>query len=246
MRIACSVAIALSLLFLVGTAGAQDPAKVGPNIYKCTFENERARLCEIRFKPGDSIPVHSHPDHIVYVISGGKLRITPVGGAASDVEFKPGQVIWIPAEAHSGVNIGSTDVRGLVIELKDPAHMDSTAQALMQMERDWAKAMMSGDNATMDRIIASDWVLTDPMGHRTSRAEAVADLRSGALKFESTVALDMEVRVFGDTALVSGRTRDKGKFKGQDISGDYRFTDVFVKRDGRWQAVSTHVTKVAP
>jgi ketosteroid isomerase-like protein len=116
----------------------------------------------------------------------------------------------------------------------------------MQMERDWAKAMMSGDNATMDRIIASDWVLTDPMGHRTSRAEAVGDLRSGALKFESTVPLDMEVRVFGDTALVSGRTRDKGTFKGQDISGDYRFTDVFVKRDGRWQAVSTQVTKVAP
>lgn len=246
MRATCSVAIALSLLFLVSTAGGQDPAKVGPNIYKCTFENERARVCEIRFKPGDSIPVHSHPDHIVYVTSGGKLRITPTKGAPTEADFKPGQVLWIPAEAHSAVNVGSTDVRALVIELKDPAYVDPTAQAVMQMERDWARAMMSGDNATMDRIMASDWVLTDPSGRRTTRAEAMADLRSGALKFESTVPMDMEVRVFGDTAVVTGRTRDKGTYKGQDISGDYRFTDVFVKRDGRWQAVSTQVTKVAP
>lgn len=245
MRTTCSVAIALSLLILVSTAGAQDPAKVGPNIYKCTFENERARVCEIRFKPGDSIPVHSHPDHIVYVISGGKLRITPTKGAPAEADVKPGQVLWFPAEAHSAVNVGSTDVRGLVIELKD-THVDSTAQAVMQLERDWAKALVAGDTATIERITASDWVMTDPGGNRTARAESLAEMRSGALKFESMTPLDMEVRVYGDTAIVNGRSRDKLTYKGQDMSGEYRFTDVFVKRDGRWQAVSSAVTRVMP
>jgi ketosteroid isomerase-like protein len=55
---------------------------------------------------------------------------------------------------------------------------------------------------------------------------------------------DLKVKVYGDTAIVSGQTTDKGKYKGQDISGTYRFTDVFVKRDGKWMAVSTHVTPV--
>ena len=245
MRTTYSVIIALSLLFLVGTAGAQDPAKVGPGIYKCTFENERARLCEIRFKPGESIPVHSHPDHIVYVLTAGKLRITPAGGAPADAELKVGQVLWIPAEAHSAVNVGPGDLRAVVIELKN-THVDSTAQAIMQLERDWAKALVAGDTATIERITASDWMMTDPGGNRSARAESLAELRSGALKFESTIPLDMEVKVYGDTAIVNGRSRDKGTYKGQDISGEYRFTDVFVKRDGRWQAVSSVVTRVVP
>lgn len=234
------------LLVCLTPMAAQDPAKVGPKIYNCVFENERIRICEIRFKPGDSIAVHSHPDHALYVMEAGRIRITPKGGSGSDADFTVGQTVWIPAESHSAVNTGKTNVRALVIEVKESPSMDPVERAVIQMEREWADAMMKGDMATLDRIVASDWTLVNPMGQTQTRAAAMADLRSGDLKFESTTAQDLKVRVFGDTAVVTGMTNDKGTYKGQDISGQYQFTDVFVKRDGRWQAVSTHVTKVMP
>jgi len=56
---------------------------------------------------------------------------------------------------------------------------------------------------------------------------------------------DMKVHVYGDTAIVTGLNTTKGTFKGKDTSGAYRFTDVFVKRDGRWQVVATRASLVA-
>jgi quercetin dioxygenase-like cupin family protein len=102
----------------VGTAVAQDPVTVGPDIYKCTFENAHTRLCEVTFKPGAKIGMHSHPDHLVYVLSPGKLRITRAGGESQEAELKAGATLWIPAETHQAENIGSTEVKSLVIEYK--------------------------------------------------------------------------------------------------------------------------------
>jgi ketosteroid isomerase-like protein len=118
-------------------------------------------------------------------------------------------------------------------------------QDLMQIERDWAAAMVKKDTAALGRFTADDWVFTAPDGRLQTRAEIEAELGSGDLKFESSTVDDLKVRVFGDTAIVTGRTTDKGQYKGQDISGQYRFTDIFVKRNGRWQSVSTHVSRIA-
>ncbi len=222
-------------------AFSQDPVKVGPRIYKCVFENERTRVCEVTFKPGDRIAVHSHPDHLVYAMSSGKLRITPAGKDAAEAEVKPGMVLWIPAESHSAVNVGNTDVRLVVVEMKD---VNPDEMALLEIQREWGKALIAGDTMAMNRFVAPEWTLTNPMGHVETKADADAALRSGDLDFESMTPQDLKVKVYGDTAIVSGQTTDKGKYKGQDISGTYRFTDVFVKRDGKWMAVSTHVTPV--
>lgn len=244
MRMFRMVLIPMLLVLFIVPLFAQDPAKVGSNVYKCTFENERMRLCEIRFKAGDAIAKHSHPAHLIYAMTAGTLRITGANGTAQDAEFKPGMTVWTAMpDTHSAVNIGKTELRGLVIELKEPPPM-TTEQTLLQMESDWGKAMAGGDMAALDAIIAPDWSMTSPDGQRSTRAESMADLRSGALKFESMVPSGIEVKMFGDTAIVTGTSKDKGTYKGQDISGEYRFTDVFVKRDGKWMAVSTHVTRV--
>lgn len=229
------------LILMVVPVSAQDPPKVGPTIYKCILENDQVRLCEIRFRPGDRIGAHSHPNHAVYVTSPGKLRITASNGQATDAEFKVGDAIWIPAETHSAVNVGNTELRAVVFELKENDPVKST---LLGMEHDWGTAMMKGDWAALDRIMAPDWVLTAPDGTVQTRDQALADLRSGALKFESMVPSQVEVRLFGDTAIITGISDDRTTYKGQDVSGRYRFTDVFVNRDGKWQAVSTHVTPV--
>ena len=131
-----SLRIAASLLFLAGLcaltaapAAAQDPAKVAPEAYKCTFENERVRVCEVTAKPGAKIPTHSHPDHFAYVISPGKMRITKADGTATEADFTPGAVIWIPAETHRGENIGATEIKVVVVELKEPAPAKAGAHA---------------------------------------------------------------------------------------------------------------------
>ena len=111
----------LVAVFALGASSAlaQDPAKVGPNIYKCTFDNDRVRLCEVTFKPGAKIPVHSHPDHVAYVIRGGTLAVTGEDGKAQEFALKPGQALWLPAQSHSAVNKGKGEVKLVVVELKE-------------------------------------------------------------------------------------------------------------------------------
>jgi ketosteroid isomerase-like protein/quercetin dioxygenase-like cupin family protein len=223
---------------------AQDAAKVGPDVYKCILENDMVRVCEVTFKPGASVAVHSHPQHLVYVITPGKLKITPVGAAPVEVDFKPGQAVWSPAETHSAINAGKTELRGLVVELKEA--QDPVAAAIMNMEKEWMEAMLAGNAAKIGTFLADDWVFTDPGGQRMTRTQMLDDFRSGALKIESSVPGEVKVNVYGDTAIVNGSSKDKGTYKGMDISGDYVFTDVFVKRDGQWRAVSSAVTRVMP
>lgn len=125
------------------------------------------------------------------------------------------------------------------------AQSGNVEQTLIQMERDWAQALARSDQAALDRILAADFMVTDADGRLLTKAQSDAQRKSGALKYTAFTADDFKVRVFGDTAIVTGRSTVKGAQNGNDISGQERFTDVFVRRDGRWQAVSTHVSRVA-
>ena len=115
--------IVWTALLVVGLAVrlalAQDPMQVGPHIYKLLFENERGRVFEVRFKPGEKIALHAHPDHVVYVFGDGKLPLSSPDGRAVEVVLKAGQTLWIPAETHAAENVGSTDAHSLVVELKE-------------------------------------------------------------------------------------------------------------------------------
>jgi len=117
-------------------------------------------------------------------------------------------------------------------------------QALMQMERDWTEAQLKKDVATLDKILADDWVAQTPDGTQT-KAQALADLKSGDFKQDSWTPGDMQARVFGETAVVTGTHYEKSSYKGKDISGHYVWTDVFVKRQGRWQAVASQWSLLA-
>ena len=120
-------------------------------------------------------------------------------------------------------------------------------QELMQLERDSAAAAVKGDTTFLDRHTAANYVGTDPIGGVGDRAMMMADAKAGNPKFETLDLDDMSVRMAGkDAAVVTGRATVKGKLKsGMDISGQYRFTDVWVKQDGRWQLMTWQATKVA-
>ena len=118
----------------------------------------------------------------------------------------------------------------------------SVEQFLMQMERNWAKAIVERDVAKIREIVAADVMLTTPDGTVQSLDEDLAEMQSGAFTAELYDSFDMRVKLYGDCAVVTGKTKLKGKYNGEDVQEQFRWTDTFVKRKGRWQVVASQAT----
>lgn len=114
--------------------------------------------------------------------------------------------------------------------------LPSVATVLMQMERDWSRAGIRKDFKTLDRIMADDWVSVDLQGNVITKTRALDAVRAAASSGQSIELGAMKVRVFGSTAIVTGT--------GKDSSARYAWMDVFVKRNGRWQAVASQSTRL--
>jgi ketosteroid isomerase-like protein len=116
---------------------------------------------------------------------------------------------------------------------------------LTQMEDDWGQAVLKKDAVALGKILADDWVGQYPF-YTINKAEELAYISSGEIKVESTNTSAMNVRVFGNAAVVTGTDVEKGTFKGKDTSGRYLWTDVFIKRHGHWQVVASQETLMPP
>ncbi len=136
----------------------------------------------------------------------------------------------------------------LVSALPGSADAKDTAKdekELLQIERDWAQAAVKNDTATMAKLLGDDYIWQGPAGAAT-KAEMLADLKSGDTKIESMTLGDMKVRIFGDAAIVIGSDDEKSSYKGKDTSGHYTWIDVYAKRKGHWHAVATQATLMPP
>ena len=109
--------IFLTGLFLAAT-GAYSQIPVG----KVTLENEKVKVVSIEFKPGDITKIHSHPDNVTYVLKGGKMEYTDKGKKPQVVDYKDGETIWMPAVTHIAKNVGTANIKLLVVELKPVTH----------------------------------------------------------------------------------------------------------------------------
>ena len=123
--------ISMATIAIVGSmviaVWAQDPTKVGPEIYKMILENDRVRVNEIHFKVGEHIDFHQHPDHVIYWTQAGTLRVFNRGADSVDVTGSVGQAMFLPACTHAATNIGKTEIRLVQVELKEPVAAKSTA-----------------------------------------------------------------------------------------------------------------------
>jgi ketosteroid isomerase-like protein len=117
-------------------------------------------------------------------------------------------------------------------------------QSLRMMSGDLIQAYPKHEVAVLDRILADDLTVINPDGSSGDKAGEIGGLRSGKLKLESVINDDMKVRVFGETAVVTGRATIRGQIDGREIRDQNRYTSVFVKRRGRWQVIALHVTRV--
>ena len=117
-------------------------------------------------------------------------------------------------------------------------------EELLKLEKEFAEAIVKNDPEAIARLVADDWVIIDPNGQIIDRTRFFEVIKSGALTHDMMESEDFRVRVYGDSAVVTAITSTKAKFMGQEFSTQERATDVFVRRDGRWWCVLTHLTKL--
>jgi len=111
------------LLALSTNVYAQDIMKVGTSLpNKVLLDNDQVRVILVESVPGAVTPWHSHPNHVLYALTDGKLEITDQGKKATVLEFKAGQALYFPAVTHTVKNIGTTTAKMILTELK-PAKM---------------------------------------------------------------------------------------------------------------------------
>ena len=123
---------------------------------------------------------------------------------------------------------------------------DSAEQAaireIVDMERQSREASIHRDADFSQRTLAEDYVAITPLGQVTTKQDTLSARKSGQLRYDTINVSDMVVRVYGDTAVVTARADVKGHQLGEDFSGPYRYTRVWVRRTGHWQAVSYQAT----
>ena len=116
-------------------------------------------------------------------------------------------------------------------------------EELLKLENEFAKAVTDNDADAVDGLLADDWIIVDPDGGIIDKARFLGVIKSGALSHEMMESADLRVRLYGNSAVVTGLTTTKGKFMGQDFTSCERATDIFVKQNDRWQCVFTQLTR---
>ena len=122
---------------------------------------------------------------------------------------------------------------------------ESPADAVQKLERAWLDAYEQHDEKAMNAIVADDFTITFPKGSMQSKAQILASLKGPrpagrSIKFHTE---DVQARVYGDTVILIGRVVTEYQRDGQTASKEeQRYTDTYVKRNGRWQVVASHLS----
>src|SRR3954451_15506688 len=117
-------------------------------------------------------------------------------------------------------------------------------QEIRAAEKLWNESRVRADVAALGTLLDDAWTVTHGDGTINTKAEYLADLKSGARKFFADVKQDdFTVRVYGETAVAAGLSDSKVEYKGKPSGGALRFTRVYMKRDGRWVMITSHATR---
>ena len=118
-------------------------------------------------------------------------------------------------------------------------------QELIKLEEEWHNAYVKRDATPLERILADEYIAVGGSGRSISKVQAVEGLKNDTTTYEYSTPYDMDFRFYDDAVVVIGRTKEKGKSQdGTEFSVEYRWTDVFVKRQGRWQCVAAQVVRI--
>jgi ketosteroid isomerase-like protein len=121
---------------------------------------------------------------------------------------------------------------------------DKVREEIRALETARNEAIVHGDAAALERMTSDDYTFITLRGELRTKAEIVKGFSSGAFKYGSREISDLNIRVYENAAVVTGRSSQKGTENGKDYSGDYRFTRVYVKQNGQWLTVALQATRV--
>jgi len=122
----------------------------------------------------------------------------------------------------------------------DTPHTKTVVGTITDLERSWAAAIVAKDTTTLDRLLAAEFNGTSPTGASYSKEMAIGDLKAGVYVVDRMDLDQISVNVYGNTAVAFTSQREKSRYGNEDFSGHYFYTDVWVKKNGRWQVVASH------
>jgi ketosteroid isomerase-like protein len=122
----------------------------------------------------------------------------------------------------------------------------SEVATLTKLSDDWDKAIVRKDEKAIAGNMAEDFRQIDGYGEVHDKRAFVADLVDSKLTINPYTVEEFDVRVYGDTALLSGRTHMTGSYESKPFTSDYRYIDIYVRKNGTWKIVSVQITKFPP
>jgi ketosteroid isomerase-like protein len=122
---------------------------------------------------------------------------------------------------------------------------DVNVKELQRLETVWNEAHERGDASALDDLWADDLEVAVPKMPVMTKAEVLGFARSGRMKFLHYSTSDLRVRVYRDSAVVTGRLQRTRTLNGNEVSDDWRFTKAYVREAGRWRVVSFHASEIA-
>ncbi len=178
-------------------------------------------------------------EHITITSRTGEILLARVVGEYSR-DWKRQEQTW-----EGSTDNGASWKHWATAVFEKPDGPVSDEQELIRLATAWENCLVTRDVATLDRLWAEEYTSGTPDGKVRSKKQELAEIQSDDHKIVAATCEDLQARVYGDTGVTTGIAVEKGYYKDVDISGRYRFTDTWVKRDGRWQCVATHASKVA-
>jgi len=125
---------------------------------------------------------------------------------------------------------------------QQPAGATTPEDSVRAAETARGQALLHADTAALSRLVADEFVEISRLGQLRSKADNMRDIASGDLKLTAVKYDSVTVRIYGDVAVLRGIADNTGTFHGFPFSGKIRYSRIFVRRDGRWQAVAMQQT----
>jgi ketosteroid isomerase-like protein len=123
---------------------------------------------------------------------------------------------------------------------------DRAKQELVRVANEWDRAMVENDAKAIGRYMAEDWMIIGSDGSVGDKPTFLQLVESGTLSHDEMTSEDVSVRIYGDTAVVTARGVSGGKYQGQAFREVERSSCVFVRQQGQWRCVLTHLSRLAP
>lgn len=195
--------------------------------------------------------VAKRSDNVAFERSPGAARVralvaAEVGTTAERrrpaVSGRPRFVAAFAALALAAAMAISFAVRHRRVPSSVPIAAASDEQAVLRVQREWMEAIRDKDAAALNRILADDYTYTDSRGRVTTKADSLRQAGATRSYMKSFQTFDEKARIYGDTAIITGRLRVEGVAGGEPYDAEVRFTDILARIDGQWRAVAAHAS----